>query len=141
MAANMIWRLAPDEALVVEMDMHDGFWLFGMNAVFVESMDYLYRSTSFSPARTKVDGDNVVRFVIAHDDPGVHNWLDTQGFAEGNLGYRNLMSQNPATFRTRLVRRADLLQALPEGTAMVTAEKRAQQLLDRYRSIKLRFGI
>lgn len=141
MAANMIWRLAPDEALIVEMDMHDGFWLFGMNAVFVESMDYLYRSTSFSPARTKVDADRVVRFVIAHDDPGVHNWLDTQGFGEGNLGYRNLMSQNPATFRTRLVKRADVLSALPSDTVLVTPEERVRQLQDRYRSIKLRFGI
>ncbi len=141
MAANMIWRLAPDEALIVEMDMHDGFWLFGMNAVFVESMDYLYRSTSFSPARTKVDSDNVVRFVIAHDDPGVHNWLDTQGFSEGNLGYRNLMSQNPASFRTRLVKRADALGALPAGTARTTPADRVRQLQDRYHAIKLRFGI
>lgn len=141
MAANMVWRLAPDEALIVEMDMHDGFWLFGMNAVFVESMDFLYRSTSFSPARTKVDADNVVRFVIAHDDPGVHNWLDTQGFSDGNLGYRNLMSQNPATFRTALTKRAAVLEALPKGTAMVTPAERVQQLQDRYHAIKLRFGI
>jgi len=141
MAANMVWRLAPDEALIVEMDNHDGFWLFGMNALFVESMDYMHRSTSFAPARTKVDSDDVVRFVIAHDDPGVHNWLDTQGFSDGNLGYRNLMSQNPAAFRTQLVKRAGVLSHLPADTARVTREERAAQLLDRYRSIKLRFGI
>jgi hypothetical protein len=123
------------------MDMHDGFWLFGMGAVFGQSLDFLNRSTSFAPARTKVDADDVVRFVIAHDDPGVHNWLDTQGFSDGNLGYRNLMSQNPATFRTRLVKRAELLKALPKDTAMVTPEQRRKELLDRYHSIKLRFGI
>ena len=141
MAANMIWRLAEDEALIVEMDMHDGFWLFGMGGFFVESMDFLHRQVSYSPARTKVDSDNVVRFVMAHDDPGVHNWLDTQIFCTGNLGYRNLMSQNPATFRSRLVKRADVLAALPADTAMVTREERVQQLQDRYHSIKLRFGI
>lgn len=141
MAANMVWSLKPDEALIVEMDWHDGFWLFGMNAFFVESMDFLYRSTSFAPARTRVDSDKVVRFVIAHDDPGVHNWLDTQGFSDGNLGYRNLMSQNPATFRTKLVKRAKVLDHLPADTAMVTPEERAAQLLERYRSIKMRFGI
>ena len=91
--------------------------------------------------RAWVDADGVVRFVIAHDDPGVHNWLDTQGFTEGNLGYRNLMSQNPAVFRTRQVKRADLLDALPQGTAMVTPEQRRQELQDRYHAIKLRFGI
>jgi len=141
MAAHMIWQLQSDEALIVEMDMHDGFWIFGMGSVFVGSMDFLYRTTSYTPARTKVDSDNVVRFVLSHDDPGVHNWLDSQGFSDGNLTYRNLMSQNPATFRTKLVKRADVLDHLPDDTAMVTKEERAAQRLERYRSIKLRFGI
>lgn len=141
MAASMVWRLAPDEALIVEMDHHDGFWIFGLNGVFCGSLDFLHRPTSYTPARTKVDADGVVRFVIAHDDPGVHNWLDTQGFSDGNLGYRCLEKQNPATFRTRLTKRADLLQALPQDTAMVTPGERTRQMLDRYRSIKLRFGI
>ncbi len=141
MAAHMIWHLEPDEALIVEMDMHDGFWIFGMGNVFVGSMDFLHRTTSYTPARTKVDGDGVVRMVIAHDDPGVANWLDSQGFTDGNLTYRNLMSQNPATFRTKLVTCAELMDHLPADTAMVTPEERAAQLLERYRSIKLRFGI
>lgn len=141
MAAHMVWRLEPDEALVVEMDMHDGFWIFGMGGVMVGSMDFLHRPVSYTPARSKVDADGVVRFVIAHDDPGVHNWLDTQTFSDGNLTYRNLLSQNPANFRTRLVKRSDILDHLPAGTAMVSPEQRAQMLLERYRSIKLRFGI
>jgi hypothetical protein len=141
MAAHMVWRLAPDEALIVEMDAHDGFWIFGMGNVFGGSMDFLHRPVSYTPARTKVDADNVVRLVLAHDDPGVHNWLDTQGFSDGNLTYRNLMSQNPASFRTRLVKRAEVLDALPGETALVTPEQRVVGLQDRYHSIKLRFGI
>jgi hypothetical protein len=141
LAAHMVWRLQADEALIVEMDAHDGFWIFNMGNVFVGSSDYLYRPVSYTPARTKAGADNVVRFVIAHDDPGVHNWLDTQGFSDGNLTYRNLMSQNPASFRTRLVKRADLLDELPKDTAMVTREERVRQLQDRYHSIKLRFSI
>ena len=73
-----------------------------------------------------------MRLVLAHDDPGVHNWLDTQGFRDGNLTYRNLLSQNPATFRTRLVKRADLMDHLPADTAMVSPQERAAMLLDRY---------
>lgn len=141
MAAHMVWRLAPDEALIVEMDHHDGFWIFGMGGVFGASMDFLYRPVSYTPARTAVDGDGVVRLVIAHDDPGVHNWLDTQGFSNGNLTYRNLMSRNATTFRTRLVRRRDVLDALPPDTLRVGPVERAQQLRDRYRSIKLRYGM
>ncbi|MBB4860085.1 hypothetical protein HNO88_003423 [Novosphingobium chloroacetimidivorans] len=141
MAAHMIWRLQPDEALVVEMDWHDGFWIFGMGGPFVGSMDFLHRPTSYTPARTRVDADGVVRLVLSHDDPGVHNWLDTQGFSDGNLTYRNLMSRNAATFRTKLVRRSELMAHLPADTAMVTPEERAAMLLERYRAIKLRFGI
>lgn len=141
MAAHMVWELTPDEALIVEMDDHDGFWIFGMGNVFSASMDYLYRPVSYTPARTKVDGDGVVRLVIAHDDPGVHNWLDTQGFSNGNLTYRNLMSQNPARFRTRLVRRSELLDALPSDTAMVSADQRVQQMLERFHGVKLRYGM
>ena len=141
MAAHMIWELQPDEALIVEMDNHDGFWIFGMGNVFAASTDFLYRPVSYTPARTTVDSDNVVRLVIAHDDPGVHNWLDTQGFSHGNLTYRNLMSSNAARLRTRLVKRPDLVEALPADTVLVSTEERLNQMLDRYHSIKLRYGI
>jgi Protein of unknown function (DUF1214) len=141
MAAHMVWRLEPDQALIVEMDNHDGFWLFGMGGVFVGSLDFLYRSVSFTPARTAVDIDGVVRLVISHDDPGVHNWLDTQGFSNGNLTYRNLMSTAGAPLLTRVVKRSELLASLPPDTAMVSPQQRRQQLYDRYHSVKLRYGI
>ncbi|EJL21502.1 DUF1214 domain-containing protein [Novosphingobium sp. AP12] len=141
MAAHMVWRLEPHQTLIVEMDMHPGFWIFGMGGAFVGSMDFLHRPVSYTPARTRVDGDGVVRLVLSHDDPGVHNWLDTQGFSGGNLTYRNLLTQDPASFRTRLIDRADLMDHLPADTAMVTPEERQAMLLERYRSIKRRYGI
>ena len=54
-AANMCWELAPDEALIVEFDAHDGFWMLSMMGAFFNSMDYLYRPVSYTPARTAVD--------------------------------------------------------------------------------------
>lgn len=141
MAAHMVWKLATDEALIVEMDAHEGFWMFGMGGVFMGSLDFLYRPVSYTPARSRVDGDGVVRLVLAHDDPGVHNWLDTQGFPQGNLTYRNLMSQHPASIRTRLVKRSVVVDALPADTAKVTPDERMEQLHARYHAVKLRFGI
>lgn len=141
MAAHMVWRLEPDEALIVEMGNHDGFWIFGMGGVFAGSMDFLYRPVSYTPARTIVDGDDVVRLVIAHVDPGVHNWLDTQGFSNGNLTYRNLLSRTVASFRTRVVKRSDVLDVLPADTVRTGPAQRQRQLLDRYHSVKLRYGL
>nr|WP_314464223.1 DUF1214 domain-containing protein [uncultured Novosphingobium sp.] len=141
MAAHMVWHLEPDEALIVEMDWHEGFWLFGMGGALMGSMDFLHRPVSYTPARAKVDEDGVVRLILAHRDPGLNNWLDTQGFSDGNLTYRNLMSQQPATFRTHLVKAAELANHLPKSTAKADPAARAVMLLERYRAIKLRYGL
>lgn len=141
LAANMCWKIAADEALIVEFDNHDGFWMLTNMGSFLTSMDYLYRPVSYTPSRTKVDSDGKVRLVLAHDDPGIHNWLDTQGFELGNLTYRNLLSQTPTVLRTQLVKRAELAKALPGDTATVTPDERARQLHARFDGIRQRYGV
>jgi hypothetical protein len=141
LAANLTWRLAPDEALIVEFGSHDGFWMVTNMGAFFNSLDYLYRPVSYTPSRTKVDADGKVRLVVAHDDPGVHNWLDTQGFVSGNLTYRNLMSQAQTTFDTRLVKRADLDAALPPDTVRITPEERVAQMHQRFNAIRRRYEL
>jgi hypothetical protein len=141
LAAHMCWKIATDEALIVEFDAHDGFWMVSLGGAFMNSMDYLYRPVSFTPARTRVDGDNKVRLILSNEDPGYYNWLDTQNFAAGNLTYRNLMSTATTIFSTKLVKRSDLAKALPAETAKVTEAERIQQLHVRYDSIKRRHGL
>ena len=138
-ATNMIWHLAPDEALIVEFDGHDGFWMMSMMGVFMNSMDYLYRPVSYTPARTHIDSDGKVRLIIAHQDPGFHNWLDTQSFERGNLTYRNLLNTNHTDFATRTVKFAELADALPKDTATVTPQQRQEQLKTRFDSIRRRY--
>ena len=82
--------------------------------VFFNSMDYLYRPVSYTPSRTKTDADGRVRLVMAHRDPGVHNWLDTQGFRCGNLTYRHMLEGKPAALNTRVVKHDEVL-ARPAG--------------------------
>jgi hypothetical protein len=140
-AANLCWELAPDEALVVEFAAHDGFWMLTMMGAFFNSMDYLYRPVSYTPARTAVDRDGAVRLVLAHDDPGYHNWLDTQGFTRGNLTYRNLMSSSVTSFRTRVVKRDALDAALPRDSARVSAQQRRAQMHARFDAIRMRYAL
>ena len=137
--ANMSWVIGPDEALIVEFDAHDGFWMVTNMGAFYNSMDFLYRPVSYTPSRTAVDADGKIRLVLAHDDPGVHNWVDTQGFGTGALTYRNLMSDAHADFATRLVKRAALAQALPADTATVSREARARQMRERFHGILQRY--
>ena len=138
--AHMCWELAPDEALIVEFENHDNFWMASLNGVFFNSLDYLYRSVSYTPSRTRVDTDGKVRLILSHDDPGYHNWLDTQGFVRGNLTYRNLMTSVGTVLDTRLVKRAALTQALPAGCPRVSAQERIEQLRVRFHAIHRRYG-
>jgi hypothetical protein len=107
--------------------------------VFFNSMDYLYRPVSYTPSRTKTDRDGRVRLVMAHRDPGVHNWLDTQGFQRGNLTYRHMLEGQPAVLNTRTVEYAELMHALPADTAMVSTADRTAAMWERFRGIRRRY--
>ncbi len=139
--AHMCWELAGDEALIVEFDAHDGFWMLTNMGVFFNSMDYLYRPVSYTPGRSKVDSDGKMRFILSHDDPGYHNWLDTQGFERGNLTYRNLLSNASTRFSSRLVKRSALADALPSDTAKISKDERIAQMHARFDSIRRRYSL
>ncbi|ORW32194.1 hypothetical protein AWB91_12055 [Mycobacterium paraense] len=138
-AANMYWELTPDEALIIEFDAHDGLWMLTNMGVFFNSMDYLYRPVSYTPSRTKVDRDGRIRLVMAHRDPKVHNWLDTQGFERGNLTYRHMLEGEPAALDTRTVKYDQLMSALPADTATVTEAERTAAMWERFHGIRRRY--
>ena len=101
------------------------------------------RASSISPtvSATATDPDGRIRVVLAHDDPGLHNWMDTQGFERGNLTYRHMLAGQPVPLHTRLVRRADLAAELPAATRTVTPEERVAQTWQRFNGIRLRYGM
>jgi hypothetical protein len=138
-ASNMCWKLGSDEALIIEFDPPDSFWMITNMGAFFSSMDYLYRPVSYTPSRTRVDSDGKVRLILSHDDPGYHNWLDTQGFALGNVTWRNLMSDAATSLRTRLVKRSGLADELPEDTARTSPEERVAQMRARFDGIRQRY--
>jgi hypothetical protein len=138
-ATNMHWHIGADEALIVEFDAHEGLWMLTNMGAFFNSMDYLYRPVSYTPSRTRIDHDGKIRFIMCHDDPGYHNWLDTEGFARGNLTYRHMLAGSPAPITTSLVKRAALADALPADSARVTAQERQAQMLARFYGIRRRY--
>jgi hypothetical protein len=140
-ATNMHWVIGRDEALIVEFEAHEGLWMLTNMGAFFNSMDFVYRPVSYTPSRTRVDGDGMIRLVIAHDDPGYHNWLDTQGFERGNLTYRHMLEGAPVPLATRLVARAGLAAALPADSALVTPAERLEQMRARFDGISRRYAL
>ena len=86
--------LAPDQALVVE-----GRWPECVYANvmfwnrFLQAPDYRYRSSSLNRKQMKADPQGNFRFVVAHENPGVANWIDTEGHAFGTLYWRFLLPE------------------------------------------------
>jgi hypothetical protein len=107
--------------------------------VFKNSMDYLYRPISYAPSRTKADKDGKIRFVLAHDDPGYHNWIDTTGFEFGSMTSRNVLSDKFIDIRTKVVKRDKVAAEMPADSAKVTKEERAKLMLERFHAIQKRY--
>ncbi len=139
--STMCWRLAPDEALIIEWDRNDLFWMMTNMGMSFNSMDYLYRPVSHSPARVTTDSDGRIRMVLAHRDPGFHNWIDTCGFEQGEICNRNMLTDQATTFRTTLVKHDALGDALPADSVRVTPARRTGQMRERFHSIMRRYKL
>ena len=140
-ATNMHWILEPDDALIIEFEQHDGLWMFTNMGAFCTSMDFLYRPVSYTPSRTKVDRDGKIRLILTHEDPGYHNWIDTQRFERGHLTYRHMLEGSPVPLDARLVKRGGLADSLPPDSARVTPEQRTSLMFARFNGIRQRYSL
>ncbi len=124
--------LAPDEAFVV--DVSDGgaeYFTVPLSTIWGTTLDVLDRTGSLNKAQSLANEDGTYTYVIAAQDPGVHNWIDTDGLLEGILTLR--MAEFPEggarpdlSARGRVVRLDRLDDELPD-LARVTPEERAAQ--------------
>ena len=55
---------------------------------YLQTYDYAHRPASRNRANTVLDDDGGFTIVIAHEDPGVPNWIDTEGRPFGMVFWR-----------------------------------------------------
>jgi hypothetical protein len=85
------FRLAPDEALVITMKPPPyDFVYWGLVIVnpWTESYDYRYTTTHWNNGSARRNADGTWTLIVAGEDPGVGNWLDTGGRLEGTITLR-----------------------------------------------------
>ena len=70
--------VGPDEALVVDCDIPESrYWSFHLYSLaWWEALEYGTRVTTRNHTQTRISDDGRIRVVVAHEDPGVANWLD-----------------------------------------------------------------
>jgi len=86
------WNLGPDEALIMTGELPDGvFANVTLWNKHMQALEYRNRTSSVNAAQLEFEGDGSYRIVIAARDPGVPNWLDTDGHREGTIFWRFLL--------------------------------------------------
>jgi Protein of unknown function (DUF1214) len=134
------YELADDEALITEVEIPDAYkyWSIILTNDLYETTDWVNNQSSLNDTQGLVDPDGIFRTVISARDPGVHNWLDTAGYATGAVQGRWFGATAMPNPKLRRVKLADVLQELPKDTKRVTVEDRATALRNRRIAAQMR---
>ena len=102
--------LGPDDALVIRarwpVCRYGNVCLWNRH---LQTFDYASRPISLNRAQTTADADGRFTAVIAHSDPGVPNWLDTEGRPFGIVYWRFMLPEGEIeTPRAEVVPFSDL---------------------------------
>jgi len=104
------FKIEPDEALVMEGTLPDcAFANVVLWNKHMQTFEYRGRRISLNRTQITFEPDGSYRIVIAHLDPGIPNWLDTEGHTEGTVFWRILLpSEQPAQPECRLMKLSEL---------------------------------
>ena len=81
--------LRPDQALLITLPVTDAPYLgFQLGSMWYISLDYINHQTSLNATQAQADPDGKIRIVVAEQNPGVTNWVETVGHRRGFLQFR-----------------------------------------------------
>lgn len=110
------WRLAQDEALLVQLrDIPEcDFWNLQLANAWMESFDFRFFRCSIQKYTAHYEPDGSVIIVVAHQNPGPKypNWLDTFGHGEGGMLGRYVHAKSfPKQMPAKLVKLSELRES------------------------------
>lgn len=135
-----VFEVEADEALILETELPEvrPYWNIQVNDPYFNAVEYVYRQASLNGFTARVDSDGKFRAVVAHTDPGVHNWLDTGGFVEGTLFGRWTQCSSAPVPTLKRVKLSEVRDHLPADTPVVGEEERLKLLTQRRLGAQLR---
>lgn len=130
-------NLGPDDVAIVTLQNGDaGFRNFVLHDYWFNALEYVRHQSSLNQAQSLSEPDGTTTYAISARDPGVHNWLDTQGVRELLVVHRwqalpRAENAPKLTVQTKVCRFQELDTCLPEGLKRVTSAERKAQLQQR----------
>lgn len=139
------FKIADDEALIFTTNLGDAkyFILPVYNQWFITT-DYINKTQTLNNIQSVPNADKTYTYVISKKDPGVYNWIDTDGLNRGYLnprwqGLSGHPNQPSPTASLKLVKLSDLKRELPPDTKFVSSTERQEQLKLRKENYDLRY--
>jgi len=146
--AGGVYELEEDEALIIEsrVKVPPQYIGFHLSNLWGESHDFANHQSSLNGMQMEIDEDGVLRWVVAHRDPGVPNWVDTTGHREGYLVPRWAYSKTPPkedwpTVTATKVPFSKIRDHLPKGVREVSQAERRERIRERQLHIQRRYRV
>ncbi len=137
--AECWYDIGHDQALVVEVEIPScSYWNVQLGDIWGQSTDWVNRQTSLTRGQAMLD-DGLLRLVLAHDDPGVANWLDLAGATQGVLLFRWNQADAAPVPTCRLVDFALLDDVIPASERRLHPYERKELLQARRKAALRRF--
>jgi hypothetical protein len=106
---HMYWELKEDEALVIEGPVPEcAFWNIQLDNWWWESLDYRYLPVHVQKGNAKYNADGSVKIVIAAQDKGIGNYIDTAGHTSGTILMRWVDAKSHPIPKSTVVKLSDL---------------------------------
>ena len=103
------WAIAEGEALLIEVTPPEcEYWNFQLNNYWMESLDYRHHRIHTNKHLAHYEDDNSVRLIVAHENPGQPNWIETAGHTSGTMCFRWVRANENPQPRTRLAKISSL---------------------------------
>lgn len=119
------YALQPDQALIIKVPEIGGSYASAMLAnAYGQTAPDANQTGNLNTGNTFHDPDGYTYYVVSSQNPGVANWLNDNGAADGGIWLRFQGIQNPPSspvpISTEVVNLADVKQYLPADTPTVT---------------------
>ncbi len=146
--AGGVYELEEDEALIIEarVQVEPQYIGFHLSNLWGESHDFANHQSSLNGQQAEIDDDGALRWVVAHRDPGIPNWVDTTGHREGFMAPRWSYSETPRKeqwpiITARKVSFDQIREHLPKGVREVSREERAERIRVRREHVQKRYRV
>lgn len=106
------WQLADDECLVITAEKipQCQTWNFQLDNWWMESLDYRYHKIHVNKHTAHYETDGSVKVIVAHQDPGHPNWIETAGHNLGSMCWRWIGAEEHPGLKTQVLKLADFRQ-------------------------------